>query len=212
MDLPVVIGIDRAGLVGDDGETHHGVFDIGFLSPIPNIILSQPRNAEEARNLLYTAFRQSHPFFIRFPKGIQKDPENRQFREITVGTWEMINEADTNKTVLLTYGDTVDAVLEKVHANDLPITVVNCRFFKPLDEKMLDRIAASGKKIAVYETDMLTGGLGSLILDYYNRKNMNVNLRRFGLGDQYIHQGSIGQLRRENGIDLNSVLEASLED
>ena len=76
----------------------------------------------------------------------------------------------------------------------------------------LDRIAASGKKIAVYETDMLTGGLGSLILDYYNRKNMNVNLRRFGLGDQYIHQGSIGQLRRENGIDLNSVLEASLED
>ncbi len=212
MDLPVVIGIDRAGLVGDDGETHHGVFDIGFLSPIPNIILSQPRNAEEARNLLYTAFHQDHPFFIRFPKGIQKNPENRQFKEITAGSWEMINEADTNKTVLLTYGDTVDAVLEKVHANELPVTVVNCRFFKPLDEKMLDRIAASGKKIIVYETDMLTGGLGSLILDYYNRRNMNVNLRRFGLGDQYIHQGGIGQLRKENGIDINTVLEASLED
>ena len=212
MDLPVVIGIDRAGLVGDDGETHHGIFDIGFLSPIPNIILSQPRNAEEARNLLYTGFHQSHPFFIRFPKGIQKNPENRQFREITVGSWEMINEADTNRTVLLTYGDTVDTVLEKVHANDLPITVVNCRFFKPLDEKMLDRIAASGKKIVIYETDMLTGGLGSLILDYYNRKNMNVSLRRFGLGDQYIHQGGIGQLRKENGIDLNTVLEASLEE
>lgn len=212
MDLPVVVGIDRAGLVGEDGETHHGVFDIGFLAPIPNIILSQPRNAEEARNLLYTAFNQQHPFFIRFPRGTQKTPQNPQFREIPVGTWEMINEAETNKIILLTYGEMVDAVLEKVHANDLPVTVVNCRFFKPLDEKMLDRIAESKRKIVIYETDLLTGGLGSLILDYYNRKNIQADIRRFGLEDQYIHQGSIGQLRKENGIDINTVLAAALED
>ena len=212
MDLPVVIGIDRAGLVGEDGETHHGIFDIGLLAPLPNIILAQPRNAEEARNLLYTAFQQEHPYFIRFPKGIQKNPENREFKLIPAGTWEMINHSDNNRVVLLTYGDMVDAVLEKVQANGLPITVVNCRFFKPLDEVMLDRIASFGKKIVVYETDLLTGGLGSLILDYYNRKKIQADVRRFGLGDLYIKQGSIGQLRRENGIDINTVLEASLEE
>ena len=212
MDLPVVIGIDRAGLVGEDGETHHGIFDIGLLTPLPNIILAQPRNAAEARNLLYTAFHQEHPFFIRFPKGTQKNPDSKEFKMIPTGSWEMINQADTNRVILLTYGDMVDAVLEKVQANNLPITVVNCRFFKPLDELMLDQIASYGKKIVVYETDLLTGGLGSLILDYYNRKKIQADVRRFGLGDLYIKQGSLGQLRRENGIDINTVLEASLEE
>lgn len=212
MDLPVVVGIDRAGLVGDDGETHHGIFDIGLLAPLPNIILAQPRGSREARNLLYTAFHQEHPFFIRYPKGMQKMPEDPSFSTIRIGSWEMLNEADSNKAVILTYGEMVDEVLDKVRVNDLPITVVNCRFFKPLDEAMLDTIAAFGRKIIVYETDMLTGGLGSLILDYYNRKNTQVNLRRFGLPDQYIQQGSNRQLRREYGIDINTVLNAALEE
>ena len=212
MDLPVVVGIDRAGLVGDDGETHHGVFDISILAPLPNVILAQPHNAEEARNMLKTAFDQPHPFFIRYPKGIVKDPEDETFRDIEIGSWEMFNGKEDNKVCLLTYGDNVDAVLDKVTVNDLPVTVVNCRFFKPLDTDMLDAIAASGKKIAVYETDMLSGGLGSLILSYYNDKNIQANVRRFGLKDEYIQQGGSGQLRKEQGIDLGSVLDAVLKE
>lgn len=211
MDLPVVLGIDHAGLVGEDGETHHGIFDIGLLHPLPNIILSQPSDSKEARNLLFTAFRQKHPFAIRYPKGYTKI-SNNEFEQIEIGTWTCENDLDTNKLYLLTYGDDYKKILEKVISNNLPVTVVNCRFFKPLDTIMLDKIALSNKPIITYEIDMLDGGLGSYILAYFNERNYKKTIKRFGIGDKYIQQGSNRQLLKEQNIDFNNLFEEIMKE
>lgn len=206
MDLPVVIGIDHAGLVGGDGETHHGVFDIGLLTPLPNMILAQPRNLTESRNLMYTAFHQDHPFAIRFPKGQIPDQADYQMKPIEIGTWEVLNDCEQNKAVIFAYGEDVDKILEKVTVNQIPATVINCRFFKPIDHTVLEQMAARRLPMFIYEPDMLVSGLGSRILEYLNAKNIQANPRRFGLPDEYIPQGGSGQLRRDEKISINDLM------
>lgn len=212
MDLPVVIGIDHAGLVGDDGETHHGIFDPGFLRPIPNLIIAQPANAQDARDILACAFAQNHPFAIRFPKGKIKTSDLCEARPVEIGSWTLFNDKEENRVCILTYGDLVEPVCEKVRVNDLPITVVNCRFLKPLDTSLIERLAGEGKKLIVYESDMKAGGLSSAILEYANDEKITLNLRRFGIGDEYIGQGSINQLRKEIHIDLSAVINEALKE
>lgn len=212
MDLPVVIGIDHAGLVGDDGETHHGVFDIGILRPLPNMIIAQPKDASEARDLIRTAFSQKHPFAIRFPKGTVAVTQMREEEDIRIGTWTKHNDHPDNKVCILTYGDLVDTVLEKVRVNDLPVTVVNCRFFKPLDTSMIEELAESGMKLIVYESDMKAGGLASAILEYACDEQIQIHLKRFGIDDEYISQGSLNLLRKDIHIDLPSVLREALKE
>ncbi len=205
MDLPVVIGIDRAGLVGADGETHHGVFDVGILSPLPNLILAQPKNAREAKSMLKTAFGQKHPFAIRFPKGIVKDEKG--IEEIEVGTWEVLHDAPENRVLIMTYGEEVGKIEEKIKVNHLPITLVNARFFKPIDTNCIDLLAQRNMKWIVYETDMKAGGLSSSILLYANEKGLQINMKTFGISDMYVKQGTNGQLRKDIGIDLNTVMD-----
>ena len=212
MDLPVVIGIDHAGLVGDDGATHHGVFDIGILRPLPNMIIAQPKDASEARDLIRTAFSQKHPFSIRFPKGTVAVNQMREEEDIRIGTWTKHNDHPDNKVCILTYGDLVDTVLEKVRVNDLPVTVVNCRFFKPLDTSMIEELAESGMKLIVYESDMKAGGLASAILEYACDEQIQIHLKRFGIDDEYISQGSLNLLRKDIHIDLPSVLREALKE
>ncbi len=211
MDLPVVIGIDHAGLVGEDGETHHGVFDLGILLPLPNMIIAQPKDANETRNLLYTAFKQNHPFAIRYPKTIIKNNIGN-YEELPIGSWELLNDKVDNKAYLLTYGDDVNILLEKIVNNNLPITIVNCRYFKPLDSSILNNIISANKNIYLVEGDMSQGGLSSIILKYLNDNNINKNIRIFGLNNLYIKQGSIRQLRKELGIDSTNVLDTIMKE
>ena len=212
MDLPVVIGIDRAGLCGGDGDTHHGVFDIGLLKALPNMILAAPSTGEEAKDMLYTAFRTNHPYAIRFSKDFVKDPGKYQMRTIETGKWEMYNDAPENKVIVLTYGTDVQTLLNKVTVNALPVTVVNCRFLKPIDTAMLSDIAKRGASVIVYETDMLENGLGASVLEYLNDQGLSMKIRRFGIPDRYVPQGSNHQLKRMMGIDLNSLMDEIIKD
>ena len=206
MDLPVVIGIDRAGLVGEDGATHHGCFDIQLLRSLPNMILSQPKDAQEAQNLLYTAFLQKHPFAIRYPRGnIEKT--DAEMEEIEIGSWSEYQTSDQVELYVIAYGGDVDAIYSKAKVNHLKIAVINARFLKPLDTIMLDHMADSHLPIIVYETDILAGGLSSFILEYYNDTNQHVFLHRFGIEDHFVNQGSISELRRSEGIDLNTLFK-----
>lgn len=206
MDLPVVIGIDRAGLVGEDGATHHGCFDIQLLRSLPNMILAQPKDASEARNLLYTAFSQDHPFAIRYPRGtVIKD--DQKMENIEIGSWSEHPVTDRSELYVVSYGSDVDAIISKAQANHLHLTVVNARFFKPLDTIVLDEMAASQLPIIVYETDILAGGLSSAMLEYYNDTKQTVSLIRIGINDHYVAQGSISELRKSEKIDLNSLFE-----
>jgi len=208
MDLPVVIGIDRAGLVGEDGETHHGVFDVSILKSIPNIILSQPKDAEEAKNLIHTAFQQMHPFAVRYPRGeISCRNQEDQAEIIPIGTWPVYHDEETNRVAVLTYGPDVTKVLDKIEVNSLPVTVINCRFFKPIDGELLEKLAPRKMKLIVYETDMLEGGLGASILEYSCDHGLNLDVTRIGLGDAYVTHGSCNQLRKASGDDLNTLFD-----
>ena len=211
MDLPVVFGIDRAGLVGADGETHHGVFDPGLLLPLPNMIVAQPKNAQEARDLMYTAFSQKHPFAIRYPRGDVKIPDDIHLKLIKVGTWTEDYKGDDVRLTVIAYGSDVEKISEKAAVNQLPIRVINARFFKPLDLECLKALAAEGLPVIVYETDMLTGGLSTAILDTVNDLGLNMPLIRIGIPDRYVTHGSLKQLRAETGIDLNTLFEKVTE-
>jgi len=207
MKCPVVIGIDRSGLVGEDGPTHHGVFDIGLLRPIPNLIIAQPKDAFEAQHLLYTAFNTNLPFALRYPRGSVIYEEVERFETIKIGSWTSLGDVDLALGFVISYGPDVDKIYEKVLANQLNITVINARFIKPLDTQFLDFLANSGKFILCYETDMLAGGLGSAILEYYEQQNMHPNLSRMGIQDHFVPHGSMPELRKHEAIDLNHLFE-----
>ena len=212
MDLPVVIGIDRAGLCSSDGDTHHGVFDVGILKALPHMILAEPSSGEEAMDLLYTAFSQKHPFAIRFPKDYAKDPGNYSMKTVPVGSWQMLNDAPENRVIVLTYGPDVHTLLNKITVNDLPVTVVNCRFFKPIDTEVIRTVAERNVPVIVYETDMLENGLASSVLEYCNDSGLFLPLKRFGIDDRFVPQGSNTQLKRMIGIDIGTVFDTIVKE
>ncbi len=206
MKLPVVIGIDRCGLVGEDGETHHGVFDITMLHAIPNLIMAQPKDVQEARALMKTAFSCAQPFCIRYPRG--SVPYTKEEGEpAPVGTWTRWSSQREARVCVISYGSDIDRIISKVRANDMPVEIINARYFKPLDEAMLDDILYRSISVIVYESDMLDGGLSSAILQYINDHRICCHLIRIGIGDHYVEQGSIPQLRRAEKIDMNTLFK-----
>jgi 1-deoxy-D-xylulose-5-phosphate synthase len=206
MDLPVLIGIDRAGLVGADGDTHHGVFDVGILRALPNLILAQPKDANEARDMIYTALHQSHPFAVRYPRGEVFCGDLHEAQEISFN-WSVEYSGSDDKCIVMAYGPDVDAIRNKLAVNELPVRLINCRFFKPLDEAMIREAAASGLPVIVYETDMKACGLASAILEYCNDNDISMKLKRMGLSDRYIPQGAANLLKKDDGCDLTSLYE-----
>lgn len=208
MNLPVVIGIDRCGLVGEDGETHHGVFDISMLRSIPNLIMAQPKDGIEAQHLLYSAFAQcSSPYTIRYPRGNVAFQKVTEYEYIEPGTWTSTQTKDEVEAFVITYGSDVDKVISKASVNNVGLCVVNARFFKPLDVVMLDAIATAKKPVVIYETDMLAGGLSSAILEYTNDHHLNCHFVRMGIEDHFVEHGSIPQLRKLEHLDINSLFE-----
>lgn len=206
MKLPVVIGIDRCGLVGEDGETHHGVFDITMLHAIPNLIMAQPKDVQEARALMKTAFSCAQPFCIRYPRG--SVPYTKEEGDpAPAGTWTRWAPQREARVCVISYGSDIDRIISKVRANDMPVEIVNARYFKPLDEAMLDDILYRSIPVIVYESDMLDGGLSSAILQYINDHRICCHLIRIGIGDHYVEQGSIPQLRRAEKIDMNTLFK-----
>lgn len=212
MNLPVVIGIDRAGIVGEDGDTHQGVFDISMLYNIPNLLISQPKDMIEAQNMLYSAFKYEAPIALRYPRGSTIFTPNETLDYIEIGTWtkELYNEE--KDAVLIAYGPDVDKFIAKIESNKLNIAVVNARFIKPLDETLLQEIAALNVPIYTYENEMLNGGLSSQIINFYSDHNINVNITRFGIDDEYIKHGSILSLRKLYNLDTNYVLNTIKDD
>lgn len=210
MNLPVVIGIDRAGLVGDDGETHQGVFDISMLRSVPNLILSQPHDAIEAQNLLYTAFQSKRPFCIRYPRGNVHYEKVQDYKMIPIGSWEKYIIGENPKHIVITYGHDVDHVIHTAKENNVSLIVVNARFFKPIDTCLLDELLNMNLPIHVYETDVKIGGLSDAILEYMNEKKAYIH--PMGIGDHYVCHGSIRTLRIQEHIDTQSLFKELIQD
>lgn len=202
----VVIGVDRAGIVGEDGDTHHGVFDIGLLMGLPHVVIAQPKDADEAQHLLYTAFQDNGPFALRYPRGYVSYQEVQTLKEIPIGSWTIEHLKDSPEIIFIGYGEMVTHLVSRINHNELPIMIVNARFLKPMDTAMLDALAAKNLPMVVYEPDMISGGLYQHIIDYYHQKEQSVSLLRIGLEDEFIQHGSMASLKKAHGIDTNSIM------
>ena len=205
MDLTCLIGIDRAGLVGEDGPTHHGVFDIGYMMPIPNLIIMAPHNQKEAELMMNTAYKNhDHPYIIRYSKNMIHKHKDHQQDVLNVGSWKIKFFDHAHLVSVITYGDQVKNVENLIREYDLPVNLINARFLKPMDEQMLDKVAHT--KIIVFETDMLIGGLGEAISFYYSQHHTPVELHAMGIGDHYVTHGSVKELLKREGLTMDDLL------
>jgi 1-deoxy-D-xylulose-5-phosphate synthase len=206
--LPVIFCVDRAGLVGEDGPTHHGPFDLSYAASVPNLIVSAPRDGNELAALLKTAvgFRKG-PFFIRYPRGAcgtfdsGTDPA-----VLRIGEWETVRGG--KNPVVIAIGSMVRETLaaaELLSARHLEPLVINGRFLKPLDEKRLDQIADSSFPVFTVEENSVAGGFGSAVSDYIVRRGSSVKVHRIGLPDQFIEHGPRSKLLKITGLDAEGI-------
>jgi 1-deoxy-D-xylulose-5-phosphate synthase len=214
--LPVVFAVDRAGLVGEDGATHHGVFDLAYLRCVPNIVIACPRDENELRHLLYTAIRhESGPFVLRYPRGAAVGvPLDAELREIPIGTWEVVETCAKGGIALLGTGVTVELaqsaarlLRERGHAAG----VVDARFVKPLDVPLLRTLVADSALVVTLEDHMLAAGFGSAVLETVEQLNLRgAPVHRLGLPDRFIEHGSRGVLLKEVGLTADAVADMVL--
>ncbi len=206
MQLPCLIGVDRSGLVGADGETHHGVFDMSILSSIPNLVIMTPKDTIEMKMMINTVFRHfQHPYILRFPKGNIEDKDVSLDKEISIGSWEKIIFDSQNALTIMTYDVKVDRVAHWLMTEQLPVNLINARFIKPMDENILDELSQTHQHILVYETDLMIGSLGASIAHYYSRKKMPMTIDYIGIDDHYTPQGDLDTLFKIEHIHLDDL-------
>ena len=211
-NLPVVLCIDRAGLVGADGATHHGVFDLAFLRCIPNLTIASPLNEVEFRNLLFSAQHNVEgPFVIRYPRarGVLEDWK-KEFEEIEKGTGQLLRDGDDLAFITLgPIGNEVAAAIDELEKLNISIAHLDLRFLKPLDEKLLMRVLKKHKKVITVEDGSVHGGVGSAILEFASDKGISLEMRRIGVPDKFIDHGTIEELYKECGMDRQSIIQAA---
>ncbi len=206
--LPVVFVMDRAGLVGEDGPTHHGTFDLSYMSMIPNMIIAAPRNGNELRDLLHTALAQNNnPFVIRYPKDACVEfSENLKTEVLNIGSWIKICEG---KDIAILSVGTMTNVAEKaigiVEEESISPTLIHAQFIKPIDETYLKKIAENYSTIITIEENSLTGGFGSMINNIISKNRWNVNIKSLGLPDKFIEHGPRNVLLKNIGLDPEGV-------
>ena len=210
--LHVVFAIDRAGLVGSDGETHQGIFDISFLSSIPNMTICAPKNDIELKEMLNFAVEDfDGPIAIRYPRGQAYDGLEEHNAPIRYGKAEMIIEE--SDIALVATGNmliTALAVRDKLKEKGYNITIVNERFIKPVDTDMLERLSESHRLIVTMEENVLSGGFGEAVCQYYDDTCNDIDVLNIALPDDYVEHGNVDILRRESGVDKDSVVEKIL--
>lgn len=210
-NLNVFLGIDRAGLVGADGETHQGVFDIAFLRHIPNIVLMMPKDENEGQHMVYTAIQyDGGPIAMRFPRGNGLGvPMDKQLKKIPIGTWEVLREG--TDAAILTFGTTIPMALqaaERLANEGISVQVVNARFIKPLDEAMLHTLLQQNMPLLTIEEAVLQGGFGSAVIEFaHDHGYHGAIIDRMGIPDRFIEHGGVSQLLEEIGLTTEHVME-----
>lgn len=210
-NLPVVFALDRGGFVGDDGPTHHGLFDFSYLRSIPNLTVMAPRDEAELRDMLKTAVSLSSPVSIRYPRGKGAGVPLQEPKLIDIGKAEIIKEG--TDIVIFAIGSTVHPALEAARALEgegIRAGVVNCRFVKPLDEELLVNAAIECKKVLTVEENVLMGGFGTAILELLEKRGaFGVKTIRLGISDEFVEHATQEELRAKFGIDSAGIAEAA---
>ncbi len=209
--LPVVLALDRAGLVGDDGPTHHGVFDLSYLRHIPGLTVMAPSSAEELRRMLSTALALGTPAAIRYPRGAAPQGDTGVHLEpLVVGKSRVLREGDD--CALLAVGTMVPVAqeaAERLAANGIECTVVDVRFVKPLDEQLISRLANETGHLITIEENCLAGGYGAAVAEYLADQGLkNCTLTRLGLPDEFVEHGEQEALLAQWGLDSEGIKQA----
>ncbi|HSZ84901.1 MAG TPA: 1-deoxy-D-xylulose-5-phosphate synthase [Puia sp.] len=214
-NLPVIFCLDRAGLVGEDGPTHHGAYDIAYMRCVPNMIVSAPMNESELRNLMYTAQLDStkNPFVIRYPRGEGVMPEwKTEMKEIKIGTGRKLK--DGNDVAILSLGhpgNFATAAIRDLKTDGLNVAHYDMRFVKPLDENLLHEVFSKFEKIITVEDGTVVGGFGSAILEFAAKHNYKVELKMLGIPDAIIEHGTLKELHHECHFDAKAIADAVRE-
>lgn len=201
-NLPVVFAIDRAGIVGADGETHQGIMDISYLSMIPNMTIVAPKCIEEVEPLLRYAFDKNSPVAIRYPKGNNSYKNLKPLKEIIYGKWEILNKG--NNIAVIATGKTVSFAMEALDMlkkDNINITVINATFIKPVDTLLIKELKDKNYDIITVEDNIKQGGLGIKVLDELNKINYKGNLKILAYDDMFIHQGNVNDTYHEFKLD-----------
>ena len=205
--LPVLFCLDRGGVVGPDGPTHHGVFDLSFLRSIPGIVLAAPKDGNELRNLMYTGLNHwKGPFVVRYPKASSMVfDESLTPEAVEVGSWEVLKEG--NDLVILAVGSMVPEARHALEKQNLDVQLVNARFVKPLDEKMLDKISRQFSTVVTIEEGSLEGGFGPAVLYALNERNFGGKVHHLGIPDEFVEHGDRRRLLNELGLTSERIAE-----
>jgi 1-deoxy-D-xylulose-5-phosphate synthase len=212
-NLPVVFALDRGGIVGEDGETHQGLFDLSYLRHLPNLVLMAPKDEDELRHMLYTALDHHGPVAIRYPRGqgvgVHFSPT---LRRLPLGKAEVLREGED--LLILALGATVYpslAAAAELEQQGYHATVVNARFVKPLDENLILTLAARRGRVLTVEENVAMGGFGSAVLELLADRGLMVPVRRLAIPDQFVEHGAPAILREKYGLDAKGILKSALE-
>ncbi|KAF5044198.1 1-deoxy-D-xylulose-5-phosphate synthase [anaerobic digester metagenome] len=212
--LPVIFGIDRGGLVGEDGATHHGVFDLAYLSAVPNLIIASPINSIQLRNLMFTAqLKKEAPFAIRYPRGNSEIKDWKQpFAELQIGKAEKL--CTGNNVAVLTIGqpgNDVISLYSKLSEAGISVSHYNMIFLKPLDEEALHDACKNHKAIITIEDGTVKGGLGTSVAEFMMEHSYYLPLTKLGVPDRFIEHGTVSELKKECGFDVDGIFSAIKE-
>lgn len=210
-NLPVVFAIDRAGLVGNDGETHQGAFDLAYLSHIPNMTMMSPKNKWELADMLRFAIRHDGPIAFRYPRGTAYDGLKERRAPIVLGKSEMIYEE--SDIAIFSVGHMMEVahqVWEHLKEKGYSCSLINSRFVKPMDTDVLEQMAEKHKLFVTIEEGVMTGGYGEQVMNYVSREVLPVKVLINAIPDQYVEQGNIGLLRKEILLDADSIVKKTV--
>ena len=210
-NYPVIFGLDRSGLVGADGETHQGIFDIPYLSIIPNMTVMAPKNKWELADMLRFAIQYPGPVAVRYPRGTAYTGLEEFRAPIEYGKSEVIQAGEG--IVLLSVGHMMETALQvsdSLRESGIQSTLVNSRFVKPVDEKLLEELSKSHTLYVTIEENVLAGGYGAQVLVYVEKKRLPVQVESFGIPDEYVEHGNIEVLRKEVMLDADTITERIL--
>src|SRR5580658_9893780 len=210
-NLPVVFCMDRGGLSGDDGPTHHGLFDISYLRSIPNLIQMVPKDEDELADMLFTAMQWDGPIAVRYPRGLGPGtPVKDVPRAIPVGKAELLQQSDHDRVAIFALGSLVpmgEEIARKLEGKGIGAAVINARFAKPIDVKMLEFYANTVEVVLTLEDHVLRGGFGSAVLEELNNLELNTPVVRIGWPDHFIEHGKVDSLRAKYGITADAAIE-----
>ena len=212
-NLPVVIAVDRAGLVGSDGETHQGVFDLSFLSSIPNLSILSPKNRWEMADMVRFAVDFQYPVALRYPRGEAYEGLKEFRAPIEYGKSELLYEESEIAVMFVGHMSFLaEQVREDLKAAGYQCSLINARFVKPLDTERIRKISENHRILVTIEENVLTGGFGEQVEDFVMREGIPLKVRTIGISDDYVEHGNVDVLRKEVGLDRESIVKKVIAD